>query len=184
VGLLLAGLLGISAPASAASQRVSKGDAEAGFQAFGTGGLAIINHSPVDLGAPADHDQLARISAIVDGRHYCAEDWHTIALGDLGGGDKTYTQQKFAEQAGRDFIRMFLDGTVLPTTRTASKAITTPEQFGFEKAYFFYQGIVLSPSDLSVGTHSLVTQFDLDGFGIGFFNVNFYIDASGSGVCL
>jgi hypothetical protein len=72
---------------------------------------------------------------------------------------------------------------VLPTMRTAIQKVNSPQQHGFEKAYAFHQGIVLSPSDLSVGAHRLdsTTVFPPDTFND---HITFYIDAPGTGVYL
>jgi hypothetical protein len=61
--------------------------------------------------------------------------------------------------------------------------VNNPQQFGFEQAYAYQQGIVLSPSDLSVGAHSLDTTVvsPPDTFNL---HITFYIDAPGTGVCL
>jgi hypothetical protein len=177
----------MAVPVSAATQRVSRGDAEAVFQAFPTGGRAMINHSPVSLGAPSDIELRATIRPLADegfdGRHYCAEDWHTIELGAFDGGDRTFSRQDFAEEASHDVITISLDGTALPTTRTAIKPVNNPQEFGFEQAYVYQQGIVLSPSDLSVGVHSLDSTVVLppDTFND---HITFYIDAPGTGMCL
>jgi hypothetical protein len=170
-----------------ATRRVSRGDAEAVFQAFPTGGRAMINHSPRSRGAPSDMELRATIRPLeeegFDGRHYCAEDWHTIVLADFFGGDQSFSHQDFIDATSHDVITMSLDGKALPTTRTAIKPVNNPQEFGFEKAYVFQQGVVLSPSDLSVGVHRLDTTvvFPPDTFNL---HITFFIDAGGTGACL
>jgi hypothetical protein len=177
----------MAVPVSAATQRVSEGDAEAVFHAFPTGGRAMINHSPEGLGAPADIELRAMIRPLLDkgldGRHYSTEDWHTIEEIDISGGDRTFSRLDFADMTSHDVITMSLDRAVLPTTRTAIHPVNSPQQLGFEKAYAFHQGIVLSPSDLSVDAHSLdsTTVFPPDTFND---HITFYIDAPGTGACL
>jgi hypothetical protein len=185
-------ILGVLAPAAGstaagAAERVSRGEATAVLEAYGTGGRAIINHSPRNWGAPSDIELRATIRPLAeegfDGRHYCAEDWHTIVLAIFDFGDRTFSRQDFADEVSHVVITMSLDGTVLPTMRTAIKEVSNPQQFGAEKAYAFQQGTVLSPSDLSVGAHSLdtTTVFPPDTFQD---HITFYIDAPGTGACL
>jgi hypothetical protein len=104
-------------------------------------------------------------------------------LADFFGGDRSFSHQDFVDATSTDVITMSLDGNHLPTKRTAIKPVNNPQEFGFEKAYVFQQGTVLSPSDLSVGAHSLDTTvvfpegtFDL--------HITFFIDALGTGACL
>ena len=77
---------------------------------------------------------------------------------------------------------MALDGVVLSTTRTAIKRVTFPP-FGFEAAYFFQAGIVLSPSELSMGAHDLdaMLVFPPDTFNE---HITFFIDPPETGACL
>src|SRR5689334_6521585 len=93
--------------------RVTKGNAEAVFEAFGGGGWMIRLHAGKIEGAPADFmaDGLARISMLdaYDQKHYCALDWHVISLliveGRIAG--QTLTNSEIFDQiAGRDVIFM------------------------------------------------------------------------------
>src|SRR5262245_61012450 len=73
-------LLGV-ASAGASSTRAARGDAEAAFEASGNGGWAILLHSGQTVGpAQAFVPDSIRITAFVDGLHYCALDWHVIAV--------------------------------------------------------------------------------------------------------
>jgi hypothetical protein len=53
-------------------------------------------------------------------------------------------------------IRLVLDGEELETQRTAIKQfVEVPEDLGgAEEAYYFQQGAIKAPGDLSVGTHT------------------------------
>ena len=52
-------------------------------------------------------------------------------------------------------VSLILDGTPLPASRTAIKRFLNPQQFGFQVAYYFQQGQIICPTDLSVGTDRL-----------------------------
>src|SRR4051794_5195663 len=69
--------------AHAGSTRVTQGDATAILNAFGNGGFAGINHSPVPQGAPADvfgSNGAIRPFVLWEGLHVCALDWHAIVF--------------------------------------------------------------------------------------------------------
>lgn len=184
--LIAAGTLLTATPANAATPRVTRGEAIAVFQAALNGGRAMVNHSPVSLGAPSDLDRRATIRPLIgegfDGMHYCAEDWHVILLADVGGGDRSYRRQDFDVFTAHDVIVLRLDGGELPTTRTATKHVNNPLppdeiEFGFQ------QGRVMAPEELSVGAHSLdaTLTFPPDTIEL---HITFFIDAPGTGVCV
>ncbi len=185
----VASLLATAAPASAATVRVTRGEAQAVLQTFGGAGRTVRAHSPVQVGAPADAELRATIRPLAsegfDGRHYCAEDWHVITLLVFNGGDRTFTR----EDAGLDqvVLTFSLDDNLLPTTRTAVKRVgdTTglPPELGIEVAYWFQQGRLMSPSDLGVGAHDLLVHvvFPDETFDL---QITFHIDAPGTGACI
>ncbi|HST84361.1 MAG TPA: hypothetical protein VLL08_21670 [Kineosporiaceae bacterium] len=186
-------LVGI-APAEASSDRVTHGDAQAVFQAFGNGGWAILNHHDVDfgdfaegLGAPADGEVKAAIrpfsGTLWDGRHFCAEDWHVILIAWIEGGDASFDMQDAKAIMNPVTIEFVLDGASLPTERTAIKRFLAPERFDMAEAYYFQQGAVLSPSALAVGSHTLA-ETDTSIYGTFTDQITFYIDAPGTGACL
>ena len=112
---VLVSLVGV-APARASSARVTKGQAEAIMQAFDSGGWAILNHQKSLVGPLADADLQAAIRPfsgdLWDGRHFCAEDWHTIlvsAISGSGNGDPWSLQQARAD-IGPLVLTFTLDG--------------------------------------------------------------------------
>src|SRR2546423_1807216 len=105
--LLLALLAGNTARAD--STRITQGDAQAVFEAFGNGGFAVLKHSQVVEAAPAD--QTGSQGAIRpfkpwDGLHLCALDWHVILVADIEAGPQ---QDAEAIMAGITFTFQ-LDG--------------------------------------------------------------------------
>jgi hypothetical protein len=77
-----------------------------------------------------------------------------------------------------------LDGAPLATERTAIKRFLNPEQFGVEEMYYFQEGRIMSPADLSVGSHQLVVTVNEPGFPPEASEITFFIDAPGTGACI
>jgi len=189
ISFLIAASMLLALPAQATTTRITQGDAQAVFEAFGGGGWAILLHSSVVRGGPADffgsHGAIRPFSGSPwDGAHFCAEDWHVIVAADIEGGDASFTRSDAeAIMRGVD-VSFTLDGAVLPTTRTAIKRFLAPELVGVQVAYYFNQGRIMSPAHLSTGSHQLqVTETDASGqtFQDG---ITFVIDAPGTGACV
>src|SRR5262245_22477299 len=117
--MIVAGVLAVLslsslAPARAGSVRVTKGDAEAVFRAFGYAGRAIrggegIGNGVGELpGAAAAADLRAVIRpfppTIFDGRHYCAEDGHVILSADLEPGFGYQDAKAIIDQIEKEFF--------------------------------------------------------------------------------
>jgi hypothetical protein len=170
------------------ADRVTRGDAEAVLQAAGTGGLVLLARgatTPRTIpGAPADADRRATIRPFdaphgAGGRHFCAEDWHVIVLAIIDGGDASFTRQD--AEANPVTLSFTLDGEPLSTTRTALKRSLDPDLFDFEEAWWFQEGRVMAPADLSVGSHRLVVvESDQEDP----LEITFFIDAPATGACL
>jgi hypothetical protein len=175
---------------SSESRRITRGDVEAVLNAFGGGGRAVLFHSSTAQGAPADffgsHGSIRPFAGSPwDGAHFCAEDWHVILMADIEGGDASFKRNDAERIMNGLDISFTLDGTLLPTTRTAIKRFSNPEQFGLQVAYYFQQGQIMSPTDLSIGNHRLeVTLVDASGQQSFQDGITFFIDAPGTGVCV
>jgi hypothetical protein len=175
---------------SSDSRPITRGDAEAVLNAFGGGGLAVLSHSKTAQGAPADflgsHGSIRPFAGSPwDSAHFCAEDWHVILMADIEGGDSSFKHNDAAAIMNGLEISFTLDGAPLPTTRTAIKRFLNPEMFGFQVAYYFQQGQIMSPADLSVGSHRLeVTLVDASGQQSFQDGITFFIDAPGTGACV
>jgi hypothetical protein len=180
-------LLGV-ASASASSTRASQGDAQAVFEAGGNAGAAILLHSgkPVGPAANAPADGI-RITAFVDGLHYCALDWHVIAVTMLDGNapGESRSPSEIANDLASFTVHLDLDGVPLETVRTPVKPFLNPSELGLVNAFFSTTGRVLAPEELPVGPHTLHTE-TTDPAGNIFFpsTVGFVIDAPGTGTCL
>jgi hypothetical protein len=155
-------------PAQAASTRITETDVKQVFQGVGQadffGSRGAI--SPLS-GTPWD------------GAHFCAEDWHVILLRFSEVSDASLTKRDAELIFSRVTVSFVLDGAALPSTRTAIKRL----DFGAEQGWYFTQGRIMSPADLSVGQHTLnvTTSIPEDAFEDG---ITFFIDPTGTGACL
>ncbi len=168
--------------------RISRGDAEAVFEAAGTGGQILLRHSTVVPGAPNPGGLRASIRPIPDSpfdrAHFCQQDWHVILQGDIEGGDKPFTKQDAEQIMNSLQIVLTLDGEPLQTTRTAVKRFDNPEGRGLEEAWWCAWGHLLAPDDIKVGSHQLdVTITDASG-DVSQQGITFVIDAKDTGVCV
>ena len=121
------------------------------------------------------------ISAL--GRHYCVEDWHVIVVAMITGGDRSFSEQDAIADLSQFMLAFTLDGAELPTDRGPVKRFLDPAPFGFEGAYFFQRGALLSPSELSVGSHSV--SYTEDGpLGHHEDGITIFIDPAGEDGCL
>jgi hypothetical protein len=167
--------------------RASQGDAQAVLNAFENGGWAVILHSHVANGAPADADIKVAIRpfafSVFDGRHYCALDWHTIVIADIEGGDASFKYAQAAVVIADIRVQLTLDGSPLPITQTPVKRMLNPQRFGLQVAYYSQWGRVMAPSDLALGGHT-VSVFLTSPSGSFVDGITFFIDAGGTGACL
>jgi hypothetical protein len=171
----------VSAPANA--HRISRGDAEAVFQAIGGSG-AVLLHSPTGQGL-GDALSLVRIRAFggSNGQHFCSLDWHVVGvqLGEFGPYDAA------AAELGGFVVTFTLDGSVMASTSTAVKRFDPQAaliQFGSADLFFKGYGAVVSPDALPAGAHT-VTVLAVNaatGESLGG-SATFYMDPSGVGTC-
>ena len=105
-------------------------------------------------------------------------------IADIEGGDASFKHNDAARIMDGLNVSFTLDGASLPTTRTAVKRFLNPEEFGLQVAYYFQQGQIMSPADLSVGSHQLeVTVVDAAGQQNFQDGITFVIDEPGTGAC-
>ncbi len=170
-----------------AGPRVTKGDAEALLEAFGSGGAAVFRHGSVTqrippLGGPDVRAEIRPFSPS-DGLHLCVLDWHTILLADFEGGDRSFKQTDAqAIVDGLDVV-LTLDGAALPVSRTAIKRFNDPGFFGLEVAYYAQWGRVMTPNDLAVGAHTLSVVISSPEGPFTPPPITFFIDPAGTGAC-
>jgi hypothetical protein len=105
-------------------------------------------------------------------------------MADFEGGDGSFKHADAEHIMDGLDVSFTLDGAPLPTTRTAIKRFLNPDQFGLQVAYYFQQGQIMSPADLSIGSHRLeVTMVDASGQQSFQDGITFFIDAPGTGAC-
>ena len=178
--LALVALFGSSV--AAASTRATRGDATAVLNAFGSGGWAVLNHSPAAVGAPANglcgQVTIRPFSGSpCDGAHYCALDWHTIVLADFEPGPYTAA----AAVIGALDFRFTLDGAALPVTKTpVQRFLRIPST----ELYYSQWGRVMAPGDIAPGAHSLSVVETDAGTPVFSDGITFFVDPAGTGACL
>jgi hypothetical protein len=177
-------------------RRITRGDVEAVFNAGGTGGRVIrVKKGETAVAAPVDfvgsHGAI-RPFPDWDNRHFCAEDWHLIVVAGIDGGNASFRREQAEASANQVTFDFTLDGDLLATERTTIKPFLHPETIEVpegeekvERAFFFQEGRIMSPDDLSVGRHELLlTQTGPDPGQVEQFEITFFIDAPGTGACL
>ena len=169
-----------------ARTRITRGEVEAVFEAFTTGGFSVLLHGGMVRGAPADdfgsHGAIRPFQQW-DGLHFCAEDWHVILIATIDGSDQSFTRQDADRLLSGTTITFTLDGVELATDRTAIKRFLNPARFGFEVAYAFQEGRLMSPGDLSPGDHTLSVVAAEPGQPVFANTITFTIDPAGAGAC-
>lgn len=152
----------VQGTASATSSGPTYGDARGLFQAFGTGGSAILGHNHLAQGVPGAISATPdgpRIDPLGDGLVYCTQGWHVVSVGlfdvpSVYGGNN----QLFAFLSSLD-MQFALDGGPLAVQRTAIKRVADePPDLGLGNVAFGVNfGAFLPPGALSPGTHQLQT---------------------------
>jgi hypothetical protein len=172
--------------AMASTDRITEGEARAVLNSLITGGTAIVfNGDGRLLGAPADAN-LAIRPYQPNGLHYCVEDWHLLALIWF---DATTSFEQAQLELNAVQQTFYIDGVALQTERTPVKPVVNSEDVPFltddEDWYWFQEGVLLSPSDLTVGSHTLtVVTVDTYLNTKTTQKVKFYVDAAGTGACI
>jgi len=66
-----------------------------------------------------------------------------------------------------------------------SNPFNDSQAFDLERAWYFQEGKIMSPDDLSVGQHELTVRFSDLASGLDESDgITFFIDAAGTGACL
>jgi hypothetical protein len=187
--VVTASALVVGANASATTSRVTRGDAQAVFQAANTGGAAIRLHSGQIVGpARGAAEDGVRINAFApwDGRHYCSLDWHVISI-NLNDGNfpgESRSRQEIAAALDTVHVAFALDGVDLELERTAVKRSVDAAALGLVEGFYFASGRVLAPEELTVGQHTLrIVVTDPSGL-VADSQITFFVDAAGTGACI
>ncbi len=177
--MIVAAMVATSGPA-VASTRITKGTAQASLQAAETGGNMVQLHNKVVQAGPGNF--AGDIRPFDDpGLHYCSLDWHVIVLGDLELGPQPNAQAIISQLS----VVMTLDAQQLNLTQTAVKRFTGSQLiFGVPSVYWSQWGQVMSPSSLTIGSHSLDGVLTMAGQVLEEDQTTFIVDPANSGACL
>jgi hypothetical protein len=165
------------------TKRISRGDAEAVFNA-NPGREAIILRSPTLQGAP--DIQNARIGPFgaANGRHFCSLDWHVLGVNISEGPGGHAQMSALLNQLD---VTIMLDGAPFPLLAAAVKRADPKfalEVFGLEDAWGKMFGGLLAPDALGVGTHTTSIVFVDPSTGeVDTGSATFFIDAPSTGAC-
>ena len=155
-----------------AVERITRGDAQAAFQAYWTAGFTIEKTPTTAPGFALVHYTL--LNSFHEDTRICTTNWHAYALG--------WGVQGTRQDAAADQLLLVLtfaiDGVPMPSAKTAIK-----RSIAFGNVYAWNEGALLAPGSLSVGAHQLTTTIYYDGT-VEALTVTFYVDAEGTGACL
>jgi hypothetical protein len=163
VAAALVPALGGSVASGASPGAQTRGDAQAQFEAFYTGGASIRVYNPEAQGVPGVPIEppldSARIYPLLDGVEYCQDGWHVVMLGIFD--DPTLYaggQQELRDNLSQIEMQFFLDGVSLETQSTAIKRFQHPLPEFSEVPFIVVNfGAFLPPGSLTLGTHELRT---------------------------
>jgi hypothetical protein len=165
MGAVFVMALGTTVSAKTSSDGPTRGEAQAAFQAFFTGGSAIRAHNPMAEGGPGvpidPPVDSARIYPGVEDAVYCAEGWHVVMLASFD--DPTFYPGGHAELF--EFLsavsfQFFLDGSPMEMEHTSIRQFPHPlPEFSENPLMAVTFGSFLEPGSLSVGTHELRTLY-------------------------
>jgi hypothetical protein len=179
-GVFLAALGGTSAFAASPGAQ-TRGDAQAAFEAFFTGGASIRAHNPNAEGAPGVPVEppldSARIYPGLDDVEYCEQGWHVVMLG-IFDDPAAYPggKQQLVDDLSSVDMQFLIDGVPLEMDRTAIKRIQHPPPDISEVPLIVLNfGAFLPPGSLSVGTHELRTIVHDPVFGDADFTITFSV---------
>lgn len=173
--------LGATTSYAASPGAQTRGDAQAQFEAFFTGGMSIRLSNPEAQGVPGVPIEppldSARIYPLLDGVEYCQGGWHVVMLGifddpTLYAGGKQELRALLSAVTN-EFI---LDGVPLEVKRTAIKRFQhPPPEFSEVPFIVFTDGAFLPPGSLTLGTHELRTLQTDPVFGDSELTVSFTV---------
>ena len=182
VAITAFGLMATTGTATA-SPRITKGDAEAVLRAFGSGGLAVLNHNRVMEAGPSNLS--AQLSPLnLEG---CVLDWHAFRVADIeGSSSNEFAQKSAAATISQLSLSIEVDGAPLQLTQTPVARLLEPQTFdpSWVAGYYSQWGALVSPGALSVGSHAERIIETVAGVGT-VIDVTFpiAIDPAGEGSC-
>jgi hypothetical protein len=174
VGAVVAVALSMAFPSQALAGP-TRGDAEATFEAFFTGGSAIRFHNPLAKGGPGvpfGAPDSARIFSLFDNVAYCQEGWHVIVVGAFDDPSFYSSRNELRAYLSSLSTEFVLDGVPLEVETTSVKELPFPGS-SLNPLMVVNFGAFLAPGALSLGTHELQTIFHDPVFGDDELTVSF-----------
>ena len=182
--------------------RITQGEAEAVLHAFQPAGLLILSKNgvapdgseppPVDdlQAAPADilgSNGAIRPTPFFDGRRYCTLDWLVPQMGVLAGapvGTPLIPVMEIRDYLTRITITMSLDSQPFPTIASPIVRVQGFVDWGIgQNAYGHGVGNIVGPGALSVGAHTLGSDWYFNGAYWFSTQATFHIDDAASATC-
>jgi hypothetical protein len=175
--------LALASDAPANSTQITRGDAQAVFEAGETGALGMLRGGN-QSGSPAQWPEVA-INFLNPNQRFCASYWHTIMLALFEGSFGGETRQQLFDWLKQDSVAFVLDGTPVSIGTTAIKRVVNSEQLAdVEVLYGRNYGTLVPPNTLSVGVHKMDITIQFVGSSPLFVEEIFIIDGPGTGACL
>ena len=145
--LIVSSLVAIGKDAAGNTDRITRGEAQAAFEAFWTAGFTIENKAPVTPPAFADvHYIMLNINH--EDVHYCTLDWFAYGIGWGWVG----TNQEAAADRDAVQVNFQIDGLTVDYGITAAKRV-----IAFGDVWGWSYGALVPPGSLSIGAHTLTT---------------------------
>jgi len=171
LGLVLAMVIAIPVAAAPRHSRLTRGDAEAIFQARTTANQIQTAHGS-NVSAVRQGFLRGRISPFASGKMFCSADWLVLLISEGAGS----THRESVDLRARTGISFTIDGQPVVTQATPLKRfLTVPPSGDF---WGWTVGRIYQPGAFADGDHTLVTTTTFDGSVIEVFETSF---ATGSG---
>jgi hypothetical protein len=174
--LVVAGLVTMAPGAAGTTDRISRGEAQAAFEAFWTAGFTVPDRTQTP---PPAFDRVSYIVLNIfhEDVHYCTLDWFAYGIGWFWDG----SYQDAAADRAVVQVSHEIDGVTVDYKVTAAKRVIT-----FGEVWGWAYGALVPPGSLAIGAHTLTTTvvdplFPADSFTA---TVTFFIDAEGTGACV
>lgn len=165
-------------------RRISRGDAEAVYNASGNGGQAILLHSPTLQGAPDPQGVRIGPFGAANGRHFCGLDWHVLGVNIV---DFPGSHADMSALLNQLDVEITLDGAPFPLLSSTVKRWDPKAAlaaFGTADAWFKPFGGLLAPDALAVGTHTTsIVLTDPSTGEVDTGSATFFVDGAGTGAC-
>lgn len=169
-GLMLAAVVAWPVAATTAHPRVTRGAAEAIFQARTTANQIQVAHGKTTSAVRRAFIN-GRISPFFDGQSFCSRDWVVLLVSFGAGG----SHREAVTELARNNTTFTLDGQLVATRQTVVKPfLTVPPS---DRFWGNSTGHLFPPGTLADGEHTLQTVITYDGVETQFYDITFTVGA-------